>query len=56
MFTRGDGEDLTILLVYVDDIIITRNNVATIDKLRSIMKKKIKIKYIGKLRYFLALR
>ncbi|GKD87856.1 ribonuclease H-like domain-containing protein [Tanacetum coccineum] len=41
------------LLVYVDDIIITGNNVAEIENFKVFLKYKFMIKDLGKLKYFL---
>ncbi|GJY30321.1 ribonuclease H-like domain-containing protein [Tanacetum coccineum] len=43
------------LLVYVDDIVITRNNLNEIEKFKQFLKSKFMIKYFGKLKYFLGI-
>ncbi|GJX21154.1 ribonuclease H-like domain-containing protein [Tanacetum coccineum] len=43
------------LLVYVDDIIITGNNVSKIKKFKVFLKSKFMIKDLGKLKYFLGI-
>ncbi|GJS29322.1 ribonuclease H-like domain-containing protein [Tanacetum coccineum] len=41
--------------IYVDDIIITSNNVSEIEKFKFVLKSKFMIKYLGKLKYFLGI-
>ncbi|GKB27988.1 ribonuclease H-like domain-containing protein, partial [Tanacetum coccineum] len=43
------------LLVYMDDIIITGNNVSEIEKFKVFLKSKFMIKDLGKLKYFLGI-
>ncbi|GJS61155.1 ribonuclease H-like domain-containing protein [Tanacetum coccineum] len=50
----GNGIFLA-LLVYVDDIIITGNNVYEIEKFKVYLKSKFMIKGLGKLKYFLSI-
>ncbi|GJR02890.1 ribonuclease H-like domain-containing protein [Tanacetum coccineum] len=52
--TSGNGIFLA-LLVYVDDIIITGNNVYEIEKFKVYLKSKFMIKGLGKLKYFLSI-
>lgn len=54
MFHRNtEGRMITILIVYVDDIIVTDNNVVDIGRLKGSLAKGFKIKYLENLRYFL---
>jgi hypothetical protein len=46
---------LTILIVYVDDIIITGNNYKEIEKLKQHLAKEFEVKDLGLLRYFLGI-
>ncbi|GKA10245.1 putative RNA-directed DNA polymerase [Tanacetum coccineum] len=43
------------LLVYVDDIIITRNSVSEIEKFKVFLNSKFMLKDLGKLKYFLGI-
>ena len=46
---------MTILIVYVDDIIVTRNNLTEIGNLKDSLAIEFKIKNLGNLRYFLGI-
>ncbi|GKC79975.1 ribonuclease H-like domain-containing protein, partial [Tanacetum coccineum] len=43
------------LLVYVDDIVVTGNDVKEIDVVKVFLSSKFKIKYLGELKYFLGI-
>lgn len=45
----------TLLLVYVDDIIIVVNSLIEFNKTKAVMHPHFKIKFVGQLKYFLAL-
>ncbi|GKB13316.1 putative RNA-directed DNA polymerase [Tanacetum coccineum] len=53
LFTKTDKGVFLALLVYVDDIIITGNNIAEIENFKVFLKSKFMIKDLGKLKYFL---
>jgi hypothetical protein len=55
LFYRRSGDILTILIVYVDDIIIIENDDKEIDKLKQQLAKEFEIKDLGLLRYFLGI-
>ena len=55
LFTKQEGESFLVLLVYVDDILITCNNHEAIDQLKVFLDKQFKLKDLGNLRYFLGL-
>ena len=56
MFIKHKGmEKLTILIVYVDDIIVTGNDTEEIKRLEGLLAKNFEVKDLGKLRYFLGM-
>ncbi|GKA42207.1 ribonuclease H-like domain-containing protein [Tanacetum coccineum] len=55
LYTKSDKGIFLALLVYVDDIIITGNNVSEIQKFKVFLKSKFMIKDLGKLKYFLGI-
>jgi len=55
LFTKQSGSDLVIVLVYVDDLLITGNNQALIDDAQKTLHNKFKVKDLGQLRYFLGI-
>nr|GEU70853.1 ribonuclease H-like domain-containing protein [Tanacetum cinerariifolium] len=55
LYTKSDKGVFLALLIYVDDIIITGNNVSEIEKFKVFLKSKFMIKDLGKLKYFLGI-
>ena len=56
LFTKiGRDGKRTILIVYVDDIIITGDNHQEIQQLKQQLKQTFEVKELGELRYFLGL-
>ncbi|GJS67326.1 ribonuclease H-like domain-containing protein [Tanacetum coccineum] len=55
LFTKKSDKVFIALLVYVDDIMITGNNLAEIEKFKIFFKSKFQIKDLGKLKYFLGI-
>nr|CAD1824840.1 unnamed protein product [Ananas comosus var. bracteatus] len=53
MFIKKYMSKITILIVYVDDIVITENDPQKMSKLKCYLAKEFEIKDLGKLRYFL---
>jgi len=49
------GGKLSILIVYVDDIIVTGDNQLEINNLKGMLAKEFEIKNLGNLRYFLGM-
>ena len=54
-YKRSSSGGVTILLVYVDDMIVTGNNLLGIDQLQDQLKKEFEIKALGQLKYFLGI-
>jgi hypothetical protein len=55
LFTCFKEEKFTVLLVYVDDIILAGDSIAEFDRIKSVLDKAFKIKNLGQLKYFLGL-
>ncbi|XP_016647164.1 PREDICTED: uncharacterized mitochondrial protein AtMg00820-like [Prunus mume] len=55
LFTCKNGKSFTALLIYVDDILITGNNVAAINSLKQFLHTRFRIKDLGDLKYFLGI-
>jgi Reverse transcriptase (RNA-dependent DNA polymerase) len=55
MFVQHSSDTIVIVLVYVDDIIITWNNEKKIKNVKDYLKNKFDIKDLKKLKYFLGI-
>jgi hypothetical protein len=55
LFTKRSGSSITTILVYVDDLIVARNNKSEISYVKTDLDKAFKIKDLGALKYFLGL-
>lgn len=55
LFLKNLNSHLTIVAVYVDDIIVTGSNSSEIDNLKSFLHQEFTIKDLGFLHYFLGL-
>ena len=55
LFYKRDGGNITLLLVYVDDMIVTGNNTSEIERLRCYLTKEFEMKDLGALKYFLGI-
>ncbi|XP_042511728.1 uncharacterized mitochondrial protein AtMg00810-like [Macadamia integrifolia] len=52
-FTKAKGNEVTALIVYIDDIVITGNNDEEISNLKVLLAAKFETKDLGPFRYFL---
>ncbi|XP_042954546.1 uncharacterized mitochondrial protein AtMg00810-like [Carya illinoinensis] len=55
LFTLVTSTSITIVLVYVDDILVARNNISHIQLFKDILSSHFKTKDLGPLKYFLGL-
>ena len=53
LFTREEDGSFVAILAYVDDLILTGNNMAKITQAKAFLSKEFKMKDLGELRYFL---
>jgi Reverse transcriptase (RNA-dependent DNA polymerase) len=52
LFTKNDEKNITIILVYVDDLIIIKNNEQGINQIKQQLRNNFNIKDLGYLKYF----
>ncbi|XP_015166872.1 uncharacterized mitochondrial protein AtMg00810-like [Solanum tuberosum] len=50
-----ESDDIVIILVYVDDMLITGSSGSSINKAKGILHQKFKVKDLGELKYFLGI-
>lgn len=55
LLTRKHGNSFTALLIYVDDILITGNDLETIVTLKMFLHSQFRLKDLGDLKYFLGI-
>jgi hypothetical protein len=55
LFTRTQGSSFIVLLVYVDDILIASNDIASVTSLKQALHTEFKLMDLGNLKYFLGL-
>jgi len=55
LLTKSSATTFTVLLVYVDDIILAGNSLSEFNNIKSILHASFKIKDLGQLKYFLGL-
>ncbi|GMI70307.1 hypothetical protein HRI_000700000 [Hibiscus trionum] len=53
LFVKGSGDDLVVLLMYVDDIALAGKNLDKLVEVRAFLQKHFGLKDLGILRYFL---
>ncbi|QHO56628.1 Retrovirus-related Pol polyprotein [Arachis hypogaea] len=56
LFVKYIGAEVAVLLVYVDDIVLTSNSISEMATIKSILNQHFKIKYVGTLKYFLGIK
>ncbi len=56
LFTKTIGTSSTFVLVYVDDIIVTRNDSFAIQQLKDFLAKNFLLKDLSRLKYFLGIK
>ena len=55
LYKHSEGGKLAILIVYVDDIIVTGNDTTELENVRKRLAKEFEIKELGQLKYFLGM-
>lgn len=55
LFCKREGNNFTMLLAYVDDLLITGNNKEEIARVKVLLNKQFTIKDLGEARYFLGI-
>ncbi|KAG8479730.1 hypothetical protein CXB51_029255 [Gossypium anomalum] len=55
LFTKKQGDKIVVLLVYVDDLLITGNDIGMIDELKRVLHSSFKMKDLGELKFFLGI-
>eukprot|EP00253_Pinus_taeda_P035530 PITA_35530 len=56
VYTKKVGKSVIILILYVDDLILTGSDPNLINHVKSSLKKQFEMKYLGQLHYFLGLQ
>ncbi|XP_069150530.1 uncharacterized mitochondrial protein AtMg00810-like [Solanum lycopersicum] len=52
LFIKRKGSDMVVILVYVDDMLVTGSNLRLIEHTKAILHKAFKIKDLGELKFF----
>ncbi|XP_041025473.1 uncharacterized mitochondrial protein AtMg00810-like [Juglans microcarpa x Juglans regia] len=55
LFTLVNSTSITLVLVYVDDILVARNNISQIEFFKGLLSTHFKTKDLGSLKYFIGL-
>ena len=55
MFTKKDGDHFTIIVAYVDDLLLTGSHLPTIQSVKQALDSAFTIKDLGELKYFLGI-
>ena len=56
LFFKRDGDDITLLIVYVDDMIVSGSSLKEVEKLLNHLTKEFEMKDLGTLKYFLGIK
>jgi hypothetical protein len=52
---KKTNHGIVVIIIYVDDMIVIRDNDANIYNLKKVLKQKFEMKNLGELRYFLGI-
>jgi len=55
LFTKAKGSSFTTILIYVEYILLTRNDLQEIERIKRFLLKRFRIKDLGELKYFLGI-
>ena len=55
LFTRQNNSSFTVLLIYVDDILLTGNDLTEIQRVKDCLLQQFRIKDLGDQKYFLGI-
>lgn len=55
MFTKKSGNEIVIILIHVDDLLLTVSSMELINEAKSVLHQKFKVKDLGELRYCLGI-
>ncbi|XP_070026360.1 uncharacterized protein [Nicotiana sylvestris] len=55
LLTKRAESDIVIILVYVDNLLITGNSTALVEAAKQTLHNSFKVKHLGEFRYFLAI-
>lgn len=55
LFIKNHNSNCTVILVYLDDLLLAGNSLAEFNTIKSVLHKKFSIKDLGLLKYFLGL-
>lgn len=56
LFTKCSGDEMVVVLVYVDNLVISGNSRMMIAHMKSMLMDTFKMKDLGELRYFLGIK
>ena len=54
-FKQSNDGRMTILIVYVNDIILTRDNTGEVERLKKVLATEFEVKDLGQMQYFLGI-